>query len=97
MSVSPDALPEVDARLWKTAHFSFSPTVTHVSGTMIPLLVSDERRAILAFSLQDAPEDWDGQSIRVVGPTGASEPLRRVHECVFGVLALESEPVDPRL
>jgi len=27
----------------------------------------------------------------------ASEPLYRVHECVFGVLALESEPVDPRL
>lgn len=25
------------------------------------------------------------------------EPLRWVHECVFGVLALESEPVDPRL
>jgi len=25
------------------------------------------------------------------------EPLRRVHECTFGVLALESEPVDPRL
>jgi len=25
------------------------------------------------------------------------EPLRRVHECVFGVLALESEPVDARL
>jgi len=25
------------------------------------------------------------------------EPLRRVHECVFGALALESEPVDPRL
>lgn len=27
----------------------------------------------------------------------AREPLRRVHECVFGVLVLESEPVDPRL
>jgi protein phosphatase len=27
----------------------------------------------------------------------AGEPLRRVHECVFGILALESEPVDPRL
>lgn len=27
----------------------------------------------------------------------AGEPLRRVHECVFGVLALESEPIDPRL
>jgi protein phosphatase len=25
------------------------------------------------------------------------EPLRRIHECVFGVLALESEAVDPRL
>jgi protein phosphatase len=27
----------------------------------------------------------------------AGEPLDRVHECVFGVLALESEPVDARL
>jgi protein phosphatase len=27
----------------------------------------------------------------------AGAPLYRVHECVFGVLALESEPVDPRL
>ncbi|MBU2582862.1 MAG: polynucleotide kinase-phosphatase [Alphaproteobacteria bacterium] len=27
----------------------------------------------------------------------AREPLRRVHECVFAILALECEPVDPRL
>lgn len=27
----------------------------------------------------------------------SKEPLRRVHESVFGVLALESESVDPRL
>ena len=27
----------------------------------------------------------------------AGEPLRRVHECVHAVLALESEPIDPRL
>ncbi|MBW4563917.1 MAG: polynucleotide kinase-phosphatase [Mojavia pulchra JT2-VF2] len=27
----------------------------------------------------------------------ANDPLRRVHECVFGILALESEPIDPRL
>lgn len=27
----------------------------------------------------------------------AREPLRRVHEAVFGVLAMESDPVDPRL
>jgi protein phosphatase len=25
------------------------------------------------------------------------QPLRKVHECVFAVLALESEPIDPRL
>ena len=27
----------------------------------------------------------------------ANEPLYRIHECVFGILAYESEPVDPRL
>ena len=27
----------------------------------------------------------------------AGAPLYQVHQCVFGVLALESEPVDPRL
>jgi protein phosphatase len=27
----------------------------------------------------------------------ARQPLRRVHECAFAVLAMESEPVDPRL
>lgn len=25
------------------------------------------------------------------------EPLHRIHECAFGVLAMDSEPVDPRL
>ena len=35
-----------------------------------------------------------------MGPTcmrSSWEPLRRVHECTFAVLAMESEPVDPRL
>jgi protein phosphatase len=27
----------------------------------------------------------------------AGEPLWRVHEAVFAILAMESEPVDPRL
>ena len=26
-----------------------------------------------------------------------NEPLNRIHQCVFGILAMESEPVDPRL
>lgn len=35
--------------------------------------------------------------IEALGRFIRREPLRRIHECVFGVLALESEPVDPRL
>jgi protein phosphatase len=34
---------------------------------------------------------------RRAGAVRPPRALRRVHECVFGVLALESEPVDPRL
>lgn len=35
--------------------------------------------------------------LEAVARQTAGEPLWRVHEAVFGVLALESEPVDPRL
>ncbi len=35
--------------------------------------------------------------LKAVDRLVAGEPLWRVHEAVFGVLALESEPVDPRL
>ncbi len=35
--------------------------------------------------------------IEALGRFVRREPLRRVHECVFGVLALESGPVGPRL
>lgn len=35
--------------------------------------------------------------LEAIGRLVREEPLWRVHEAVFGVLALESEPVDPRL
>lgn len=35
--------------------------------------------------------------LEAVSRAVAGEPLWRVHEAVFAVLALESEPVDPRL
>ena len=35
--------------------------------------------------------------LEALGRLAANEPLWRVHEAVFAVLALESEPVDPRL
>jgi len=35
--------------------------------------------------------------LEAVDRAARGEPLWRVHECVFAILALESEPVDPRL
>ena len=35
--------------------------------------------------------------IEALGRFVRKKPLRRTHKCVFGVFALESEPVDPRL
>ncbi len=35
--------------------------------------------------------------VEALDRVAGGEPLWRVHECVVGVLALESEPVDPRL
>ncbi|MDH5675916.1 MAG: polynucleotide kinase-phosphatase [Myxococcales bacterium] len=45
-----------------------------------------------ALALQEFALGLEGLQRFVEG-----EQLHRVHECVFGVLALESEPVDPRL
>jgi hypothetical protein len=47
--------------------------------------------------LEDMPAMQKGRIRLIHGSLTYQEPLRRVHECVFGVLALESEPVDPRL
>jgi protein phosphatase len=38
-----------------------------------------------------------GLGVEALERLARADPLYRVHECVFGVLALESEPVDPRL
>ena len=38
-----------------------------------------------------------GGGLEALDRVARGEPLWRVHECVFAVLALESEPVDPRL
>lgn len=35
--------------------------------------------------------------LEAVRRAAAGEPFWRIHQCVFGVLAMESEPVDPRL
>lgn len=40
---------------------------------------------------------WVALGIEALERFVRREPLRLTHDCVFGVLALESEPVDPRL
>lgn len=35
-------------------------------GAPIPVVLSDEGKVVLAFYLQDTPEDWDGTSVQIV-------------------------------
>ena len=44
-------------------------------GAPIPLIMSDENRVVLAYYIDQRDPEWDGQTMRVVGPTAASEPL----------------------
>jgi hypothetical protein len=44
-------------------------------GAPIPLVIADEHRVALAYYLQESSPDWDGQSVRVVGPVDSAEPL----------------------
>jgi PNKP adenylyltransferase domain, C-terminal region len=41
--------------------------------------------------------DSDDALDPMIGPVNTHVDVKKVHECVFSVLALESEPVDPRL
>ena len=58
---------------------------------------SKERQAVADATLQEFALREFALGIEGLERFTRREPLRRVHECVFGVLALESEPVDPRL
>jgi hypothetical protein len=44
-------------------------------GAPNPLVLSDGHRTVLAYYLEDMPPDWDGQSVRVVGPQDDFEPM----------------------
>ena len=61
----------------------------------------EQPRAAARSAASGASARWRCASSRSASrrwsASSRGEPLRRVHECVFGVLALESEPVDPRL
>jgi hypothetical protein len=44
-------------------------------GAPIPLVLADERRVVLAYYMQDRPPEWDGKTVRVVGPTDNDEDV----------------------
>jgi hypothetical protein len=44
-------------------------------GAPIPFVMSDEHRLVLAYYIEDAPENWDGSTVRIVAPTDADQPV----------------------
>src|SRR5262252_3401585 len=47
-------------------------------GAPIPVVLSDEFVAVVAFYLQNTPDGWDGISVRVVSKETEGEPLALV-------------------
>lgn len=47
-------------------------------GAPIPIVVSGEHDAVVAYYLQNTPSDWDGKSTRVVSQDSAGEPVALV-------------------
>lgn len=47
-------------------------------GAPHPVVLSDEGKVVLAFYLQNTPEDWDRTTVRIVGKD-SNEPVAIVH------------------
>lgn len=43
-------------------------------GAPMPVVLSDEGKVVLAYYIQDTPEDWDGSSVRIVDEA-SNEPV----------------------
>ena len=44
-------------------------------GAPIPCVLADEHKVVLAYYLQERNPDWDGSTIRIIGPSSADEPI----------------------
>ncbi len=58
-------------------------------GAPSPIALSQEGRVVLAYYLQETPNGSDGTRVRVIGPTGVSEPIalvlfERCYASMFG-------------
>jgi protein phosphatase len=82
-------------------------TTTHSPATDLGFLLEKHPDKVHEFELTASGGEGSGKrslaerefclGIEALTRFVKRQPLRHVHECVFGVLALESEPVDPRL
>jgi len=77
-----------------TARFAGSETIALIVPDLFRTLTVYRNRGQITSPICGV---WAALGIEALERFVRQEPLRRVHECVFGVLALESEPVDPRL
>ncbi len=44
-------------------------------GAPIPMIACDEHALLLAYYIENVPDDWDGTSVRVVGPDSNDETV----------------------
>ncbi len=44
-------------------------------GAPLPIILSDEHKILLAYLLQNTPEDWNGTTVKVVGVETENEPI----------------------
>jgi len=86
----PTSSPSHESRWWRSLPIIYAPEYT------TPENLERLRQRGLAVKRSLALREF-ALGIEALERFVRHEPLRRVHECVFGVLALESEPVDPRL
>jgi hypothetical protein len=47
-------------------------------GAPCPHVLASEHELLVAFYVEERPADWDGKSVRVVGPTSIGEPAALV-------------------
>lgn len=58
-------------------------------GAPCPHVLASEHDLVVAYFVEDASNDWDGRSVRMVGPDSAGEPaalvrFSRVYASIFG-------------
>ena len=101
------AAPETLARpLWVRYGIPFTRTPISIPATTrstsigpeyaAPAQLAERRRRSTARKTALALREF-ALGVEALERFTAHAPLRQVHQAVFGVLALESEPVDPRL